>query len=588
MQARMLDVARPIQPVLEAIRAFADESPAAIAVLQGTALRLAYCNPALVAAAGQPAEALRQLPLAEAFPTLLAGGQVARLGALLAAGGACRQTARLLPCGTPGLLWDIEVSPLRGLEGVALLVQLRQALGRPAGITEAGYRTLVESVALAVWSATPDGGMLLPAEWAALTGQPVGKAAGWGWLAALHPEDREPVRRRWEQALRTGATYTAEYRIARPGGGWRWTAARGVPLRDAAGEIREWVGVNTDIEDRRRAEVALRASEARFRTLTETMPHLVWQTDARGEPEYVNARWQAVTGLGLEETRDGGWLATLHPDDAVPLATAWGRALAKVGECDADLRIRGANGEYRWHRLCAAPVRDAAGVLRHWVGTCSDIEARHQAETQLREALAAQDRLVREAEHRIRNSLQLVAALLRLQASRVVEPATRESLEAATVRVLAVAEAHRALQLGPDLRSLRLADMLRELAAGATAHHPGADIRVEAPADLILDADRAIPLALALSELVAAALRRDSGTQELVGGTESVRLSAREAEGALLLEVSGSGASPLSGADQGLGATVIRALAKQIGAVLTSGDEADGRVWVALRLSLGD
>ncbi|GGC51715.1 hypothetical protein GCM10011504_32710 [Siccirubricoccus deserti] len=584
----MLDIARPNPPVLEAIRGFAEESLAAVAVLQGAALRLTYCNPAFSAAAGRPAEALWHLPLAEAFPALLAGGQVGRLGALLA-GGRCHQTARLLSCGPPGRLWDIEISPLRGLEGGGLLVQLREAPERPPEVAEARYRTLVDSVALVVWSATPDGRLLFPGDWAALTGQPAAEAAGWGWLAALHPEDREPVRRQWGQALRTGALYSVEYRIARPEGGWRWTVARGVPLRDAAGEIREWVGTNTDIEDRRRAEAALRASEARFRTLAEAMPHLVWQTDARGEPEYVNARWQTVTGRSLAETRDGGWLAALHPEDAVPLAAAWGRALAEGGECDADLRILCVTGEYRWHRLCAAPVHDAAGVLRHWVGTCSDIDARHQAEARLRHALEAQDALVREAEHRIRNSLQLVASLLRLQAGRVTEPAAREALEAATVRVQAVAEAHRALQLGPDLRSLRLADMLRELAAGATTHHPGADIRVEAPAGLILDADRAIPLALILSELVATALRPGTSGEAGAGeGAGSVRLTARVAEDALLLEVSGPGSSPLSGVDKGLGATVIRALAKQVGAGLTSGRGAGGRVWVALRLGLGD
>jgi PAS domain S-box-containing protein len=581
VQARMLDFARPNPPVLDAIRGFAEDSPAAIAVLQGAALQLAYINPAFAAAAGQPAEALWRLPLAEAFPALLADGYLARLRALLVAGGNCRQMGQRLPYGPPGLRWDIEVSLLSGLEGGGLLVQLRAA----PEAAEGRHRSLVEAVAVVVWSATPDGRLLLPADWTALTGQPAAEAADWGWLAALHPEDHEPVRQLWEQALRTGTVHAAEYRIARPDGGWRWTAARAAPLRDAAGEIHAWVGAHFDIEDRRHAETALRASEARFRTLAEAMPHLFWQTDARGEPEYVNARWQAMTGLGLEETRGGGWMAALHPDDVVPLAAAWGRALAQGGECDADLRILCANGEYRWHRLRAAPVHDAAGVLRHWVGTCSDIEERHQAEARLHQALAAQDALVREAEHRIRNGLQLVASLLRLQAGRVAEPAARDALEAATIRVQAVAEAHRALQLGPDLRSLRLADMLRELAAGATTHHPGADIRVEAPAELILDADRAIPLALALSELVATALRQGAGAQ---GGMGAVRLSARIAEDALLLEVSGPGTARPFGADQGLGATMIRALAKQVGAVLTSGEEAGGRVWAALRLSLGD
>lgn len=457
------------------------------------------------------------------------------------------------------------------------ITDLRRAEAALAA-SEARYRALVEAGALAVWTASPDGGLRHGEDWVALTGMTEAGGVPWAWLEAVHPEDRDWVRERWSTALARGEVYRAEYRLRRADGGWRWTAARAVPLRDAAGAITEWVGINTDIEARKQAEAALAASEERFRTLAEAMPHLVWQADARGEPDYLNRRALDYLGLDLAAMREGGWLSTLHPEDAPVLAETWGVALAGGGEYDLDARIRGADGHYRWFRVRAAPVRDAEGVIRHWVGTCTDVEDRHRAEAALHEALAVQQDLAREAEHRIKNSLQLVAALLRLQAGRVEESEARTALETATVRVQAVAEAHRALQKSPDLRHVRLADMLRELAAGAAAQHPGADLRIEAPEGLMLDAERAIPLALILSELEGRALRR--------GLPGPIRLSARIAGGGLLLEVTEPGqAPPESGPAAGLGEKVIGMLARQVGARITT-ERVAGGTRTALTLAL--
>ncbi|MBX6743488.1 MAG: PAS domain S-box protein [Acetobacteraceae bacterium] len=448
------------------------------------------------------------------------------------------------------------------------ITDLRQAEAALAA-SEARYRALVEAVALAVWIAGPDGELRGGETWAALTGQTEAEAASWGWLEAVHPEDRDWVRERWATAVARGEVYRAEYRLRWADGGWRWTASRAVPLRDAAGAIVEWIGVNTDIEARKQAEQALAASEERFRTLAEAMPHLVWQTDARGEPNYINQRMQDYTGRDLVAMRNGGWLSTLHPEDVPLLARTWGVALAGGGEYDLDARIRGADGGYRWFRVRGAPVRDAKGAIRNWVGTCTDVEDQHRAEAALHEAMEAQKELVREAEHRIKNSLQLVAALMRLQAGRVEETEARTALEAATARVQAVAEAHRALQKSPDLRSVRLADMLRELAAGVSVQHPGADLRIEAPEGLMLDAERAIPLALILAELAGKALRH--------GLAGPVCLSARIAEGTLLMEVTEPGrGAPEIGPAAELGGKVIGMLARQIGARVTTEAAANG------------
>lgn len=578
---------RPDLPDIDCIRNFADTSPMAVAVLQGPAHRIRYVNPAFLAATGRAGPALLDRRLAEALPSLDAAS-LAALDQVHGNGEAWRGEALALQlegdlAGYAPRLWDAEVSALRGGGGViaGLLVLLRDVTSREA--QSARYRALVEAGSLAVWIAGPDGAVRENAGWERLTGQGHGQSVGLGWLAVIHPEDQARVRGLWLAAIAGGWTYEAEYRLARSGGGWRWTAARAVPRRDAAGRILEWVGANSDIEARRQAELGLLASEDRFRTLAEAMPHLVWQTDAKGRPEYLNRRWRALTGLGLAALAGGGWLAALHADDVGRLADAWAAALAAGGDYDADARIRTAAGGYRWHRVRAAPVRDAGGRIRHWVGTCTDIEERHKAGDALREALAAQERLLREAEHRIKNSLQLVAGLLRLQAGRVEEPAAREALEAATARVQAVAEAHRALQMSPDLRSVRLADMLRELAAGASVQQPGTDIRIAAPEALTLDAERAIPLALILSELVADALRHERPA----GAAHPVRLEARVEAGCLAVAVVDGGISlPAENAAGRLGGTVIRALAKQIGARLATESAAGSGTRVTLRLGL--
>jgi PAS domain S-box-containing protein len=456
---------------------------------------------------------------------------------------------------TGGILAWRDVTAMRATE---------EALAR----SEARYRALVEAGALAVWTTGPDGALRGAEAWSRLTGQTPEEAAGDGWLDALHPEDRERIRRCWEASVAEGAPYEAEYRLRQRGEGWRWTAAAAVPVRDpGTGRVAEWIGVNTDIHARKTAEGALRASQDRFRTLAETMPHLVWQADASGAPEYMNRRMQGFTGLRPACQGAGaapGWLATVHPEDAPGLAEAWEAALAEGGEFDVDARLRGPDGAWRWFRVQGAPVRDAEGQVRQWVGTCTDVEDRRRAEDANRAALEAQERLARTAEHRIKNSLQMVAALLRLQAGRVAAPAAREALEAAVARVQAVAEAHRALQRSPDMRSVRVADVLEELAAGAGLLHPGADLRFEAEPELMLDAERAIPLALVLSELVTGVLARESAGP--------VRLLARPAPaGGLEVAVEAAGAGRLEDAgDGGLGATVVRALTRQIGAALAA------------------
>lgn len=257
------------------------------------------------------------------------------------------------------------------------------------------------------------------------------------------------------------------------------------------------------------------------------------------------------------------------------------RAAGRPWTCRAQpLRLPLAEGEPRIWDIEATPLR-SAGVVTGLLLQLRDVSAQRRAEAALQDALAAQEATAREAEHRIKNSLQLVASLLRLQASHMTEPAGRAAVEAATARVLAVAEAHRALQRSPDLRRVRLLDLLDELASGTAVQHPGTDLRTEASEALTLDAERAIPLALVLAELVEGAVRRAAGA---ASAPEAMRLSARGDGEAVQLELTDAGAAAEEGEAPGLGEKVVKALTRQIGAVLQTERLPCGRIRTALTL----
>ncbi|HWK90194.1 MAG TPA: GAF domain-containing protein, partial [Longimicrobium sp.] len=120
---------------------------------------------------------------------------------------------------------------------------------------EERLRALVESDSVTVWSTDAHGVVVddLPV-WRRLTGQTVEQVRGEGWAQAVHPDDREGTRRAWEEARQRRSPYTSDYRLRMADGGYRWFQARGVPLLDDAGEVREWVGTLHDVHDQKVAE----------------------------------------------------------------------------------------------------------------------------------------------------------------------------------------------------------------------------------------------------------------------------------------------------------------------------------------------
>jgi PAS domain S-box-containing protein len=159
----------------------------------------------------------------------------------------------------------VEESPPRF---AAYLRDITEREEREASLrrSEERFRSLIEATAEIVWTRQPNGefGNEQPG-WSAFTGQPYDDLKGWGWLHAIHPQDREQVAEAWATAVHTGGLYETEYRMRRSDGAIRRMAVRAAPVREPDGSVREWVGVSTDVTERREAEQRLAEGDAHQR-----------------------------------------------------------------------------------------------------------------------------------------------------------------------------------------------------------------------------------------------------------------------------------------------------------------------------------
>jgi len=173
-----------------------------------------------------------------------------------------------------------------------------------------------------------------------------------------------------------------------------------LPIITKTGE-RAWLGQNVhltldgdrvagfqaharDISKRHRAEEALRQSEERFRSLAAASPMGIFHTDAQGRCEYVNAKWQDITGLDLEANFGDGWTQAIHADDRVLVSTWWGACTREGREFSLEFRFQRPDGEIRWVQAQAGAIRDNSGAVTGFVGIAEDITDRKRIDGELR------------------------------------------------------------------------------------------------------------------------------------------------------------------------------------------------------------
>ena len=175
-------------------------------------------------------------------------------------------------------------------------------------------------------------------------------------------------------------------RARRFDGVYRWFQSRGFPLRDTNGHIVRWYNLLIDIDERKRAEEALAASERNLKLIIDTIPALAWSARPDGSADFFNQHYLDFIGLSAEQASGWGWTAAVHPEDLNGLAATWQRIMASEAPGEAEARLRRHDGEYRWFLFRANPLRDETGAIVKWYGVNTDIEDRKRAEAELRRA----------------------------------------------------------------------------------------------------------------------------------------------------------------------------------------------------------
>jgi PAS domain S-box-containing protein len=242
----------------------------------------------------------------------------------------------------------------------------------------------------------PDGSNeFLSKKWEEYTGLPVNESHGWAWQPAFHPDDLSALVGKWMDMLAKGEPGEQEARLRRFDGVYRWFLIRAEPFRDETGTIVRWYGNSTDIEDRKRAEEALAASERNLRLIINTMPALAWSAHADGNVDFLNQRWLDYTGLSPVEAQGWGWAQAFHPDDLGRLNDYWLSIIATGQPGEIEARLRRLDGTYRWFLFRASPLRDESGAIVKWYGTNTDIDDRKRAEEELSNAQSELARVTR-------------------------------------------------------------------------------------------------------------------------------------------------------------------------------------------------
>jgi len=248
-------------------------------------------------------------------------------------------------------------------------------------------RLVVDTIPTLAWSAGPDGSAdFFNQRWLDYTALSAKQALGWGWEVAIHPADLPRILETFRDALNSVKPYEVEGRFRRFDGEFRWFLFRASPLCDDSGKVVKWYGTNTDIEDRKRAEDALRSHEQNLRLLVDTIPGHIVTTTPTGEIELLNRRVLEYFDKTPEELVNWRTSDAIHPDDLALTIAALTRAIQTGEPYEREHRLRRADGAYRWFHTRGLALRDKEGRIVRWYLLPIDVDDRRRAEEALRKS----------------------------------------------------------------------------------------------------------------------------------------------------------------------------------------------------------
>jgi len=261
--------------------------------------------------------------------------------------------------------------------------------------SEDRLRTIIDTIPALVWCFRPDGTInYFNQRWHEYTGISREEAYGTGdaestakvFRAILHPDDVPRVLATWQrEILSVGKPGEFEVRMRRYDGEYRWFMVRLEPLLDDSGRVTQWYGINTDIEDLKRAEAKTRRDEEELRRIVDAIPQTIVVLSPEGRAVYANRATLEYTGLTIDEVLATDFRTRVfHSEDIFRLQEERRHALALGEPFENEQRARRRDGQYRWFLVRYNPLRDEQGRVLHWYATGMDIEDRKKDELRVR------------------------------------------------------------------------------------------------------------------------------------------------------------------------------------------------------------
>jgi PAS domain S-box-containing protein len=265
-------------------------------------------------------------------------------------------------------------------------VEQRDHLRAQEALRESEHKLLqiIETIPSLVWSADPNfEATHLNQRHLDYYGMQLEDFKRGGWKAFQHPDDLPKSVKAISHAVQTGTSFQVVHRIRRADGEFRWHDSRGEPLRDRQGNIIQWYGLTIDIDEAKKAEEALRKSEARSRSALDGIAGLVAVMAPNGELETVNRQCLEYFGRSLDEQKNWEITDMVHPEDLPHMLELFKRAIASEIPYHFEQRLRRFDGEYRWFDTRGGAVRDDTGRIANWYVLLTDIEDRKRALAQV-------------------------------------------------------------------------------------------------------------------------------------------------------------------------------------------------------------
>jgi PAS domain S-box-containing protein len=390
-------------------------------------------------------------------------------------------------------------------------------------------------------------------------------------ISKFEPESQPILDQAFQDALEKGIPYDLDLEMVTVLGNRKWVRAICNPVIQD-GKVIKLNGTVQDITERKKVAEALRKSEEKLKQVLEILPVGVWIADKDGKITHGNPIgqqiWAGARYIGPEEFHEyKGWRL---PSREPIAADEWGiaRAIRKAETSrEEEIEIECFDGTHKIILNWAIPVFGMNGIIEGAVSVNQDITRRKQAEDELRQALADKEMLMRELQHRVKNSLNTVSSLLGLEEENLPDEHTRAVFASTRLRIGSIAAIYEQLYRTGGIDRIDLHQYIEHLCVGLSQSYLPASSPLSIETSLenvLLDVKRALPLGIIVNELVTNALKYAFPADRTTAGIIRITLAQTENWARLTVIDNGIGIPVEKNSSAGIGLELVRMLTRQI------------------------